>query len=259
MRETMSEVAEGVWRYDQILSRWDRLMPLLTDPAVGQAWRQRIWRTREALNMYRAYVQTFLICDAYRDTPTPALRNELTSRVADLKKTLAAYETEPDHFRLGGIPVFLDIAERTLANREALERYLAEAPTPKEIEHQLRAAQAHDSALAKSCPSAETFLSWAGAVDGRDVFIFQGKELTDERRMGNPPHDMHVKIDHPIPARPLNYFLDRHAGRGWVVLVQSPSAENGWTAKIFVDVPQPSEDVYRFDLKGAESCGGPSH
>jgi hypothetical protein len=255
MRETMAEVAEGIWRYDRILSRWDSLEPVLTDPAVGKAWRQRIWRTREALNMYRAYVQTFLICDAYRDTPTPALRNELAYRVADLKKTMAGYEVEPDHFRLGGIPIFLDIAERTLADREALERYLAEAPTPEEIDHKLRAAEAHDSALAKSCPSAETFLSWAGAIDGRDVFVLQGKKLTDERRIGNPPHDLHVKIEQAIPERPLTYFLARHAGRGWVVLVQSPSAENGWTAKIFVDDPQVSEDVYRFDLKGAESCG----
>ena len=255
MRETMSEVAEGLWRYDRILSQWDRLEPLLSDPAAGQALRQRIWRAREALNMYRAYVETFLICDAYRDTPTPALHNELAYRVADLKKTMAVYKTEPDHFRLGDVPVFLDIAERTLANRQALESYLAGAPTPQEIDRKLRASEAHDNALAKSCPSAQTFLSWAGAVDGRDVFVLQGGRLTDERRIGNPPHDVHVKIGQPFPERPLTYFVDRHAGRGWVVLLQSPSAANGWTAKIFVDDPQPSEDVYRFDLKGAGSCG----
>lgn len=259
MRETMSEVDEGVWRYDQILSRWNRVQPLLTDPAVGKAWRQRIWRTREALNMYRAYVQTFLICDAYRDTPTPALHTELAYRVADLKKTLAGYEAEPDHFGLGGIPIFLNIAERTLANRQALERYLAGAPTPKEIDHHLRVAEAHDSALVKICPSAQTFLSWAGSVDGREVFTLKGKKLTDEHLMNDHPQNVSAKIYQSIPKRPLTYFLDRHAGRGWVVLLQSPSSDNGWTAKIFVDDPQPSEDVYRFDLKGAKSCGVPAH
>ena len=150
--------------------------------------------------------------------------------------------------------MFVDIADRTLANREALERYLADAPTPEQIDHKLKAAEANDSEMAKLCPSAEMFLSWDGAVDGRDVLILHGNKLTDDRRIGNDPHNVQTKIHQPFPTRPLTYFIDRHAGRGWTVLLQSPSAANDWTAKIFVDDPQPSEDVYRFDLKGTETC-----
>jgi hypothetical protein len=259
MRETMSEVAQGVPRYDQILQQWNQVQPLLTDQAVGEAWEQRIRRAKEAQNVYSAYVQTFLICYAYRDTPTPALRDELVSRLSSLKKTLAAYQKEPDHFQIRAIQVFIDIADRTLVNREALERYLAGAPTPEEINQKLKAAEAHDSEMGKRCPSAKTFLSWNGAVDGRDVLILQGNKLTDDRRLGNDPHNVQMKIHQPFPKRPLTYFIDRHAGRGWTVLLQSPSAANDWTAKIYVDDPQPSEDVYRFDLKGAENCAVAPH
>lgn len=259
LRETMSQVGDGVWRYDQVLSQLSRVAPLLSDPKVGNAWQERIWRVREAFNMYRAYVQTFLICHAYRDTPTEALRNELAYRLAELKKTLAAYEKEPGHFRLRAIRIFVDIADRTLANREALERYMAEAPTPEEIDAKLRASETRDSALANSCPSATTFLSWAGGVDGEEILVLRGKKLIDEHQTGNYAHNIHYQIHQPIPERPLRYFLDRHAGRGWTVLLQTPSAANNWTAKIYVSDPQPSEDVYRFDLKGTESCEVPAH
>lgn len=259
MRETMSEVAEGVYRYDRILSRWSRIEPLLTDPTVGEAWEQRIRRDREALNMYRAYVQTFLICYAYRDTPTPALRDELGYRINDLEKTLSVYQTEPNHFQLRGILVFLNIAKRTLANRAALERYLAEAPSPMQIKQMLAAREAHDSEMAKQCASAETYLSWAGAVDGLEVLTLQGDKLTDDHRRGNEAHNIQAKVFQPIPKRRLKYYLARHSGRGWTVLLETPSAENGWAAKIFVDDPEPSEDVYRFDLKAAANCGVPAH
>lgn len=259
MRETMSEVSQGTPRYDRILQQWSKIQPQLTDQAVGEAWEQRIRRARDAQNLYSDYVQTFLICYAYRDTPTPALRSELASRLGNLKTTLAAYQTKPDHFQTRAIQVFVEIADRTLANREALEHYLADAPTPAQIDRHLKDAEAHDSAMAKQCPSAETFLSWDGAVDGRDVLILHGNKLTDDRRMGNDPHNVQMKIHQPFPKRPLTYFLDRHAGRGWTVLLQAPSAANGWTAKIYVDDPQPSEDVYRFDLKGTETCAVPVH
>ncbi len=259
MRETMSQVAAGVWRYDEVLSRLDRLTPAFSDPGVGKAWRQRIWRVREAFNMYRAYVQTFLICFAYRDTPTRKLHEELAYRLTDLKKTFSVYEKEPGHFRLGAVQIVMDIASRALANREALERYLAAAPTPQEIAAKLRAAEAHDAAMARSCPSAQTFLSWSGSVDGREILVIRGKELTDDHQTGNLAHNIDCKIVQSIPARHLTYFLVRHSGRGWTVLLQSPSPDNGWTAKIYVDDPEPSEDVYRFELKGIENCEVSSH
>lgn len=257
LRETMSQVSDGVWRYDQVLSRMHQITPVLKDPKVGKAWEERIWRVREAFNTYRAYVQTFLICYAYRDTPTKALRNEFAYRLADLKKTLSAYVREPGHFRVRAIRIFIDIADRALANPEALNRYLAEAPTPEEIDAKLKANEARDRALAKRCPSATTYFSWEGSVDGAEILVIRGKNLIDEHQTGNQAHNIHYQIHRPIPERPLTYFLVRHAGRGWTTILQTPSAENNWTAKIYVSDPQPSEDAYRFDLKGTESCDGP--
>jgi len=252
LRETMSEVGEGVWRYDEIIRQWTRLRPVLSDPAVGEQLARRFRRAREAMDVYRAYVQTFLICYAYRDTPTNQLHDELAYRLADLSRTFDRYQNSDPAYRPLGIRVFLDIAQRTLANRNRLEKDMKNAPTAEEIEQKLKAAESHDDALARQYPHAPTFLSWTGAVDGRDVLVLQGDKLSDDHWVANYPESVQAHVIRPLPQHPLQYFIARQAGRGWITLLEAPSVENGWTAKIFVDDPLPGTDVYRFELRGVE-------
>jgi hypothetical protein len=252
LRETMSEVGEGVERYDEIIREWTRLRPVLADPAVGEQLARRFRRAREAMDVYRAYVQTFLICYAYRDTPTQQLHDEFAYRLADLTRTFDRYQKSDPAYRPMGIRVFLDIARRTLANPDRLEKEMKDAPTADQIEQKLKADESHDDALARQYPNAETFFSWTGAVDGRDVLVLQGDKLSDDHWVANYPDNVQAHVTRPLPQQPLQYFIVRQAGRGWMTLLEAPSAENGWTAKIFVDDPLPGTDVYRFELRGVE-------
>jgi hypothetical protein len=162
------------------------------------------------------------------------------------------YQNSDPAYRPLGIRIFLDIARRALANREKLENEMKNAPTAEEIERKLKAAKSHDDVLARQYPQAQTFFSWTAAVDGREVLVLQGDKLSDEHWVANYPENVQVHVLRPLPQQPLDYFIVRQAGRGWMSLLEAPSAKNGWMAKILVDDPLPGTDVYRFELRGIE-------
>ncbi|HWR53142.1 MAG TPA: hypothetical protein VN428_18670 [Bryobacteraceae bacterium] len=121
--------------------------------------------------------------------------------------------------------------------------------TPQAVQP-ARATQALESAAGPglSAPvSGEAEISVR--VDGSVELFINAAEVRAEVTAGAPPVLERADFKVPIPAAPLTSFkLTKTAGRGSVILVEQPTAQNSFAAHVRVEDPKGGADSYRFRL-----------
>ncbi|MGE5488994.1 MAG: hypothetical protein ACM3ZB_14355 [bacterium] len=89
----------------------------------------------------------------------------------------------------------------------------------------------------------------AARIDGVAELILYGETGRWEIVSGQAVTEQQAEFSAPLPEAPgLKWSVAKQAGRGSVELVQTPSAENGYTAIIRIEDPQSGADFYRLRL-----------
>jgi hypothetical protein len=87
-------------------------------------------------------------------------------------------------------------------------------------------------------------------VDGTVDICLTGDKVRWEVQSGQPVARESAKFSAPLPSSPAgSWSLGKLAGRGRATLLEKPSAENGYTAKIRVEDPRGGADLYRLRLQ----------
>ncbi len=89
-------------------------------------------------------------------------------------------------------------------------------------------------------------LHWRGAVDDQVDILFQGRQVRYAAVRGNGTRD--VTASGELPARPVSLTLVRREGRGQIVVVQQPTAANGYVAIVRIRDAAAGMGYYDFDV-----------
>lgn len=87
-------------------------------------------------------------------------------------------------------------------------------------------------------------------VDGEIELRVQDDRIRYTVASGRPPREDGSEFTQPIPRTKLKSFkLDKKDGRGEVQLLEQPTPENGYTARIRINDPKGGDDKYRIEVK----------
>jgi hypothetical protein len=94
-----------------------------------------------------------------------------------------------------------------------------------------------------------TALRWTGAVDDEVEIRIQGRRVDYRSLSGAGTRDVRSQIvGEGLPRRDAQILVQRHQGRGSVIVVQQPSSRNGYTAVLRVRDLQGGFGYYDFDV-----------
>ena len=88
---------------------------------------------------------------------------------------------------------------------------------------------------------------WSGDVDDNLEIQLQPGGISYRTIRGAPPRRVQSAVTR-IPPGAAELDVDQTDGRGKVFIVQQPTAENGYTARIRVRDPQPGYGHYSFTV-----------
>ena len=90
-------------------------------------------------------------------------------------------------------------------------------------------------------------LRWSGDVDDDLVITLGPNQLSYHTRSGRDPSMVESTLN-GIPEGTTMVSVTERDGRDPVVVIQQPSAENGYTAKVRIHDLEPGADHYSFDV-----------
>ena len=104
---------------------------------------------------------------------------------------------------------------------------------------------------ATSQPAAEAgYVDIRAQIDGTVDICLTGDQVRWEVQSGQPVMRETVSFSGPLPSSPAgSWSLTKREGRGSATLLEKPSAENGYTARIRVEDPRGGVDFYRLRLE----------
>jgi predicted anti-sigma-YlaC factor YlaD len=123
------------------------------------------------------------------------------------------------------------------AAEERLQRQAAEFERQQEEQRRQEAerrARAEQARLEASVLRSGT-VAWSGVVSGVDEIVFSGSSVSVRHISGEPIQEARASFSAPIPRAPVNIKLLSANGRGTIIIVQEPSAANGYTTIVRVD------------------------
>ena len=157
---------------------------------------------------------------------TPVVSSEAEREAERLRRELALLRQRAD-----------ELARRQAAEerlrREAEEGARREAEQRRQIEAE---RQRLANTVRREPPSLRAgTVAWSGVVDGADDILLAGDEATIRHLSGNYPAEVRASFSAPLPRAAARVSLVATRSRGEIRIVQSPSAENGYTAIVRVD------------------------
>lgn len=255
--ETLEEMSQGLEIYDEMLRLYSQARPRIKRKLGGEAGRS-IRNGRSFLAANVAYVTAFMNFFRYEEEGTDRSRRAAARSLRRLKKALGRYMETPGSFDPLGIETFIGLADQGLSDLEAYRSRLEEAPNEFEKEEILSSARKTDEKLVTR-PSARKILYFEADVDGAELVIVRGRELSTRHLADEMTVGIRYEFCEPLPKggflaiRPIEV-------RGWAYVAEQPSPENGHTGKILVLDPQDGRSVYRFELywipRGKATPGG---
>jgi hypothetical protein len=101
-----------------------------------------------------------------------------------------------------------------------------------------------------------TVLRWSGRVDDGLEIRIQDNRIEYRTLSGKGTRDVHAELSRTAVLRDgAELHVESWTARGDVVVVQQPSARNGYTAVIHIRDPQPSYGFYDFTLTSERGYG----
>lgn len=91
-------------------------------------------------------------------------------------------------------------------------------------------------------------LRWWGRVDGRDILCIRRGTVWVVHEEGEPIVEADFRLERPLPAEPVTVTVRKLRGRGRVEVIQQPSRENNFTARILIEDRKSGSDRYEIEV-----------
>ena len=265
---SLGKMDEAIERLDSGLAAAGKMYTMgqdaakrIDDAELAQALTDSLELTRLLIATNNLYVKTCYAYFAYRDNPADATRQDLAKHLEELKATMARFRAAPGFvYKLYGVEQLVENADRAIADLDAAESALANAPAPEAVDGLIAAyQQQHRDALAVH-GKAKRFYHWKGRVDGRDVLTIRGDTVEMEHLQSDPIQVLEESFDEPLPKRPVTVLLrDLQSLATHPFVLEQPSAENDYAAVIYLFDQPGGYGLWEFELyyldESAEDAG----
>ena len=91
-------------------------------------------------------------------------------------------------------------------------------------------------------------LRWWGRVDGRDILCIRRGTVWVIHEEGEPIVEADFRLERPLPAEPVTVSVRKVRGRGRVEVLEQPTRENHFTARILIEDKKSGSDRYEIEV-----------
>ncbi len=91
-------------------------------------------------------------------------------------------------------------------------------------------------------------LRWWGRVDGRDILCIRRGTVWIIHEEGEPVVEADFRLERPLPAEPVTVSVRKIRGRGRVEVIEQPTRENNFTARILIEDKGSGSDRYEIEV-----------
>ncbi len=251
IRETLEYLDQGLTSAERMLTLGQEARADFDDPEVAQRVIESLDLTRLLVQTNNRYVRTCFAFFEYRAERSDAARSRLASEYDNLQSVIEAFRAAPGFgYKLYGIEQLLENVEEALADPERAELALETAPDAEGVADAIAEQQADNRRLVEShLEDAVKILYWNGRVDGKDILSIRGDAVSIEHVAADPIHVIESRIETPLPAKPGTVFVrDIRSSEIHPFVLEHPSAENDYTAKIYFFDPGPGYAPWEMEV-----------
>ncbi|MCX5769628.1 MAG: hypothetical protein NTZ09_05065, partial [Candidatus Hydrogenedentes bacterium] len=236
--ETLRALEHGRATAEEMVARYGAVKGRMRDQKVAEEIEERLEMTRNLIQTNIGYVETMFAYFDYEADASAGMRQALADAHGRLRAARADFEATPQfNYDLFGVDVLMQNAETMLGDRDAALERLARTPNRAEIERLIGEQQRrYREVLETHRDKAVLFGRFKILVDGQDLLIVRGGEYriknvrwdgahVDVAEMPAAlPRERVTVVPRDIESRPMHPFV-----------VQQPSAENDYEARIYLD------------------------
>ena len=238
--ETIGSLDHGLGAAREMEEKFAQLKTRVENEELAIKVESSLRLTRLLVETNNLYVKSIVNYFRYREGRQDDDRKALESSIEKLLRTRRLFEAAPGfNFKLFGVDQLLVNASKALLDLERAERELELAPTSEEIEESVRVQQARYREIIREREDLVKILHWEGRVDGRDILIVKGSEISIEHLRWDPINLKDQEIHTPLPDSPGSVVIeDIESEPMHPFVLQQPCKENGYRAMIYLfDVP----------------------
>ncbi|MBX3178973.1 MAG: hypothetical protein KF886_16585 [Candidatus Hydrogenedentes bacterium] len=249
--DTLADIQRGLTVAEAMIAQFDRVAPLLKDPALVKEVNNRLEMTRRLVETNLRYAEGIFAYFDYFDAPSPARRERLAEAVQNTHRTFEAFRSVPGYgYILWGIEELLTAMDAALEDVEAARETLAAAPDRARLEETIARQQArYREVLAERKGDAVKFAHARILVDGRDIVNVAGDTYSIDHIQWDGAHVQDFTFHGPLPEREVTVIpIDIESRPLHPFVLEQPSAKNGYTARIYLDDQPGGNGWMEFDL-----------
>ena len=249
--ETLDDLDHGLATANSMIEKFAAAKPGIEDENLAQKARDALNMTRLLIETNNLYVRTMFAYFEYRERPTADNKVRLSGLDKRLENVCTRFASAPGFaYRLFGIDQLLLNVSQALADVEAAERKLRSAPTRDELERTVTQQQErYREVLADNAADAKKFLHFDGMIDGRDILVIRGREYRIEHLRWDGPEIRECAFSRDLPQEEVTVIprsIDTRPMHPFVL--QQPTVDNDFTAKIYLYDKPGGKGVMKFDL-----------
>lgn len=249
--ETLEYLDGGLASAERMLTLGQEARADFDDTEVAQRVIESLDLTRLLIQTNNRYVRTCFAYFEYQEARSDAARDRLASEYDDLQSVVETFRAAPGfEYKLYGIEQLLKNVRAALDDLEGAELTLEKAPDAEGVANAIAEQQADNRRLIETyLNDAVKILYWNGRVDGKDILSIRGDSVSIEHVAADPIHVIESRIESPLPARPGTIFIrDIRSGEIHPFVLEHPSAENDFTAKIYMFDPGPGYTPWEMEV-----------
>lgn len=236
--ETLDDIRHGHATAEAMFSKFHSLEGAFADATQAADVGIRLDTTRWLIQTNLRYVESMLAYFDYLEAPEEDTKKRLAKALADTRATCSSFAALPHmDYKLWGIETLMVAMEDALADLETHRRTQDAAPSRKELESTVASQQLrYKEVLETHQAAAVKFAHVRVLVDGRDIVNVQGDQYRIEHIRWDNPQVQKFSFTAPLPARDVTVIpLDLESRPLHPFMLEQPNAENGYTARLYLD------------------------
>jgi len=248
--EALAHLDRGLRAAVQMDERYRQISDRVVDPALAKQVGDSLKLTRLLVETNNRYVKTCFAYFQYREHRNSQYREKLSKAVAELKETAARFRNAPQFcYQLYGVDQLIENADAALENLQQAESILANAVNEQDAKHSIVELQERHADLLDEHPDAVKVLSWRGMVDGQEMLRLRGNSLEVEHLKGDGITHVEHQVFAELPKREVSVLVkDRHSRNTHPYVLEQPTADNDYTARIHLSDKPPGYGLWEFDV-----------
>jgi hypothetical protein len=260
--ETLRAMEHGRATAERMTALFAEIRGRMSDTALAVQLENRLQMTLKLIGVNIAYVENIFAYFDYVESPLLVHRDALASAYERLLGAIAEFRAVPGfNYDLFGVIVLQQNVEDVLNDREGALDRLAKTPNRREIEGLIAAQQQqYQELLEAHGGEAVLFGRFEILVDGQDILIVNGDSFDIKNVRWDGAHVAVGELVLPLPREPFTVIpLDIESRPMHPFVIEQPSADNDFTAQIYLDDAPGANGWMKFDLyyisKPPESLG----